>query len=174
MVAERITPEAVRSGVDLLDGEDRLVLGDVVVVSIGFTNAAVKTLLAREMEEVAAYLVALLERAPLRTSAAYAPHRIVLGSLATELRGFARAAGEPVGLLADLRAAGSLAEERRIRERLADHVIAHERYLDDAIVAHHARSSHPGATARDEPEEEMTDQPPAPPPTRESFDVSDW
>lgn len=91
------------------------------------------------MEEVAAYLTALLERAPLKTSRAYEAHRMVLGSLATELRGFAAAAGEPTGLQADLRAASSQAEERRVAERIDAAAVAYDRHVDDILLEHAAR-----------------------------------
>lgn len=138
MAAERITLETVRAERDRIDGEERRILGDVIV-SLGFTNATVKTLAPREMEEVAAYLTALLERAPLKTSRAYEAHRMVLGSLATELRGFAAAAGEPTGLQADLRAASSQAEERRVAERIDAAAVAYDRHVDDILLEHAAR-----------------------------------
>src|SRR3954471_19488591 len=104
MVAERrITAADIEHGRDILDDQAKVVAGGVVV-SIGFTNAAVKDLAPREWEELAAYLLALLEREPVKSRGAYTAHRIVLGSLATELRGFATAAGEPIGLQMDLRA----------------------------------------------------------------------
>lgn len=140
MVAERsaITLAGIEHARDILDGEEKRAAGDVVV-SIGFTNAAVKDLAPREHEELAAYLFALLDREPVKGSPVYAAHRIVLGSLATELRGFAAAAGEPVGLQADLRAASTQAEERRIRERLDGQRAAATRHYDDVLTEHHRR-----------------------------------
>lgn len=138
MVAERITPEAIAAELDVIDGEAKRIAGDTVV-SIGFTNVAVKDLTPHEWESVASYLLALLAREPVRSSPGYACHRIVLGSLASELRGFAAAAGEPVGLQADLRAASTQADERRIRARLADHAAAYDREIDEALLAQAAR-----------------------------------
>ena len=71
-----------------------------------------------EWEHVAAFLTALLERAPVKESPAYEAERILLGALAWELREYARSAGEPVGLEADLRAASSRQEEQRLVARL--------------------------------------------------------
>lgn len=134
MVAERINLPAIERARDILDGEEKRIAGDVVV-SIGFTNAAVKDLAPREHEELAGYLFALIDREPLKTSRAYVAHRHVLGSLATELRGFAAAAGEPVGLQADLRAASTKAEEQRIRERIDGQAAAARRYADEMFLS---------------------------------------
>src|SRR4051794_28508353 len=135
MVAERstITLAGIEHARDILDGEEKRSAGDVVV-SIGFTNAAVKDLAPREWEELAAYLFALIDREPVKSSPAEAYKRLVLGSLAMECRGFAAAAGEPVGLQVDLRAASTQAEERRIRERIADQQAGAHRYYDDVIT----------------------------------------
>lgn len=130
----RITPVAVASARDVIDEDDRRTVGNVVV-SLGFTSAAVKDLLPREWEELAAYLFSLLEREPLKSRPAYTGQRIVIGSLATELRGFAAAAGEPIGLEADLRHAASQADERRIRERIADQEAAYDRHIDEVIAS---------------------------------------
>lgn len=160
MAAERITHETVAAELDAIDGEARRVAGGVVV-SIAFTNAAVKDLAPREHEELAAYLFALIEREPVKTSPAFAGHRIVLGTLASELRGFAAAAGEPIGVQADLRAAVTQAEERRIRARLADLEAGAHRYGDDVIAAHHLQhqvlDDH---IPPEHPEEDPPDEPP--------------
>lgn len=166
MTADRLTATAVATELDVLDAGERRILGDRVA-TVGFTNGAVKTLAPREMETVAAYLFALLARAPVKAAPAYEPHRIVLGALATELRGFAAAAGEPVGDLADLRSASSQAEERRIRARLADHQAAFSRHVDDVIDSHHAQQ---GATHQGEP---LTDDHSAAP-TTEDPDLAAW
>jgi hypothetical protein len=158
MVAERITPAAVVAERDLLDGEERRIVGQLVI-GLAFTNATVKDLAPREMEEVAAYLLALLDRAPIKTSPAFQPHRMVLGSLASELRGFAAAAGEPVGLQVDLRGSGSQADEQRIRARLADQAAAFERSIDDAIAAHVAQSLYQGAHEPEDVLQEPEDDP---------------
>lgn len=141
MAAERINAAAVTAAVDVLDGDERRDLGEVAV-TIGFTNASVKLLAPREMEELAAYLFAKLALEPMASSPAFAAHRVVLGALATELRGFAQAAGEPVGIHADLRAATSQAEERRIRARLADQAAAFDRHIDDVLLAQAAWRAH--------------------------------
>jgi hypothetical protein len=163
MVAERMTAAAVQAERDLLDGEERKVLGGMVV-SIGFTNATVKELAPRELEEVAAFLFALIERAPLKGSAAYTPHRMVLGALASELRGFAHAAGEPVGLEADLRAAWSQKEEHRIRQRVAELSAAFAREIDDALLAQAALHLYQGPQddhgAPEEPDDAYMPPPP--------------
>jgi hypothetical protein len=169
MVAERITPAAVLAERDLLDGEERRILGGLVV-GLAFTNATVKDLAPREMEEVAATLFALIERAPFKSSRSYAPLRMVVGALASELRGFAHAAGEPVGLEADLRAAWSQKEERQVRQRLADQAAAWAREVDDAILAHHAMSMYDGPPEPDE-EEEPPQQPHTPPTPTEGPDA---
>lgn len=155
MATERSTHEAIASELDVLDTDKKHLAGDVVV-SIGFTNAAVKDLAPREHEELAAWLFALIAREPFRSSPAHTGHRIVLGALATELRGFAAAAGEPVGLQADLRAAGTQAEERRIRARIADQERGFTRFVDD-VLASHAYQRTPSPL----PEEESIDQVPA-------------
>lgn len=138
MVAERLTPESLATELDLIDGEAKLVAGDVVV-TLGFTNATVKTGSPREWEESAAWLFALLSREPLKSSPSEGFKRALLGSLATELRGFAHAAGEPVGLQADLRAASSQQEERRLRERLDADSAAYDRHVDDVLAAQTAQ-----------------------------------
>lgn len=159
MVAERINLPAIEHARDVLDDEEKRLAGEVVV-TIGFTNAAVKDLAPREHEELAAYLFALLEREPVKSSSPYAAHRIVLGSLATELRGFAAAAGEPVGLQADLRAASTQAEERRIRERLDGQRAAATRYYDDVVMDHH-RGRDDDTHIPDEPDQEEIEEVPA-------------
>lgn len=133
-MAERITAETVAAELDVLDGEAKLVVGQIVV-SIGVTNAAVKQLVPREWEALASYLFTVLAQEPMKSSPAFVGHRIVLGSLAMELRGFAQQAGEPVGLQVDLRNAGSQAAERRIRERIADDAAAFSRHIDDVLDA---------------------------------------
>jgi len=110
-----------------------------VTIYLELTAYAVDTLSPRELEELAAWLKALLEREPTRSAQAYAPHRIVLGTLADQLRGYARLAGEPVGLEADLRAATSQAEERRIRARIADQRAAFDREFDAQEAAEQAQ-----------------------------------
>lgn len=138
MVAERLTAQAIATELDILDGEAKVVAGGVVV-TIGFTNATVKTGTPREWEEAAAWLFALLAREPLRSSPTEAFKRALLGSLAMELRGFAQAAGEPVGLQADLRAASTQQQERRIRERLDQEAATYDRHVDDVLAAHTAQ-----------------------------------
>lgn len=166
-----ITPEAVAAELDLLDGEAKLVAGNVVV-SIGFTNAAVKTLAPREWEDLAAWLLALIAREPIRTSRAFTGHRIVLGALATELRGFAEAAGEPVGLQADLRAATSQADERRINARIADEQAAFDRHIDEVLLANSVQREIAQQSVT--PQEETIDQAPVAIPTPETDDALDY
>lgn len=149
MVAERITPASIAAELDLLDAEEKRLAG-AVVVSIGFTNSAVKDLSPREHEELAGWLFALIAREPLKSSPAFTGHRIVLGALATELRGFAQAAGAPVGLQADLRAASSKTEEQRIRVRLAEQEQGYARFVDD-VLASHAYQRVPGPPLEEEP-----------------------
>lgn len=161
MVAERITPEAVAAAQDVLDGEERRVL-DGVAVTIGFTNATVKTGSPAEMEKLAARLFTLIERAPFKASADYQYDRMVLGALATELRGFAAAGGEPTGLEADLRAATSKAEEQRIRARIADQQAAYDRHIDDVLLAQAAQRAQHAPDTEEEHHEPAQD---ATPPT---------
>ncbi len=172
MVAERstITLAGVEAALDVLDQQEKRVAGGVVV-SIGFTNAAVKDLAPREHEELAAYLFALLDREPVKTSPAYAAHRIVLGSLATELRGFATAAGVTVGLPADLRAASTQAEEQRIRRRLADQQASAHRYYDDVLAANTSQRD-ADAHIPDEPDQEPEEDTVAAPPTETDDDLA--
>lgn len=89
---ERITPAAVEAAQISFDEEDRAVVNGSVVTSLGFTAAAVGMLAPREWEDVADYLYGLLAREPLASSRKYAGQRIVLGNLASELRGYAYAA----------------------------------------------------------------------------------
>ncbi len=168
MVAERLTPQAIAHELDILDGQAKLVAGGLVV-TLAFTNAAVKDLAPREWEEVSAYVYALLEREPMKSSAAFVGHRIVLGSLASELRGFAAAVGEPVGLQVDLRAATTQAEERRLRERVADDEAAYDRHIDDVLRAQIVRQM----ARPDTDQEEPASEPDAATPT-ETTDVPAW
>lgn len=117
-IQSAITPTSVAAASAALDEQERQEAAWAIALDL--TGYAAATLAPRELEEVAAYLFALLEREPTKSGPVYAPHRIVLGQLAAQLRGYAMLAGEPVGLEADLRAATSQGEERRIRERIAD------------------------------------------------------
>lgn len=112
------------------------------LASLGFTRASVAMLSPREWEVLAAWLFAQLERAPMKSSPAYTGHRIVLGGLANELRGYAHSAGEPVGIQADLRDTKSQAEEQRLRARLADQEAAYDRHVDDVLLAEAAQREH--------------------------------
>jgi hypothetical protein len=151
VTAERFTPEALEAAHAEYDAQDRAVAGGQVVMDFVQVGVMVSLLAPREWEEVAAYLYALLERAPVRDGKAFVAHRTVLAALAGELRGYARSAGVPVGGNADLRAAGSLAEEQRIRQRLADQAAAFDRHIDDVIASHHAQAE---LAAEDDHEEE--------------------
>jgi hypothetical protein len=133
VAVERITVAAVEAAVVQFDAEDRAIVGQVVM-NFSHVAALVASLTPGEWESVAAYLYALLERSPLKDGRAYLPHRVVLGSIASDLRGYAVAAGEPVGLEVDLRAVTSKDEERRIRERIADRDAAFDRHIDDVIA----------------------------------------
>lgn len=140
MTTERLSAAAVLEERDALDATERLVFGDQVV-NISFTNGVVKTLSPAEMESVAAHLFALIDREPTKSAPGYAPHRMVLGVLAKELRSFASSAGEPTGLEVDLRAATSQADERRIRQRIADQEAAYARHVDDVLLQQEALRS---------------------------------
>lgn len=131
--AERITVDAVEAAVVEFDAQERAVVGRQAVMDFVRVGVYVSLLAPREWEEVAAYLQALVERAPLKDGKAYLAHRTVIGAIASELRGYARLAGEPVGLEVDLRGATSKAEELRIRERLDAQAIAMDRHVDDVI-----------------------------------------
>lgn len=164
-MAERINAGTVTAALEVLDDDAKAVAGGMVV-SLALTTWAVRDLAPREWEDLAAYLLALTDREPVKSSPAYAGHRIVLGTMASELRSFAHSAGEPVGLQADLRSAGSQAEERRIKARIADEHIAFERAIDDILTAH--------ATQREitaPAEEEIIDQDPDAAPTLETDDA---
>lgn len=110
------------------------VAGGQVVCNLALVRATIAELTPREWAEVAAYLYALIGRAPVKASAAFQAHRMILGTLAFELRNYAQMAGEPVGLEADLRDAKSRAEEQRIRARIDDQHRARDRYLLDLEV----------------------------------------
>lgn len=145
-MAADITLDAVEAAVVTFDAEDRAIVGDVV---LNFARTGVLTALhsPREWEEVAAYLYALLERSPLKDGRTYLAHRTVLGSIASDLRTYARIAGEPTGLEVDLRAATSKAEERRIRERMADQDAALERHTGDVIAQHRNQRAYEKSSA---------------------------
>lgn len=155
MAAERINAETVAAENLRIDAEDRLVAGNQVIAQTA-VDWALRDLAPREWEEIAAYLFALIAREPLKTSPAYAGHRILFGTLATELRSFAASAGEPVGLEADLRAATTQAEERRIRELIADQRAYADRLHDEDLVATLIRGHDPAPD--DEPGELPTEE----------------
>jgi hypothetical protein len=93
-LAERLTPAIVEAAQTTFDAEDRAVVAGSVVASLGFTAASVGLLSPNEWEDVADYLTGLLARDPVASSRAWAGHRIVLGSLASELRTYAYTAGQ--------------------------------------------------------------------------------
>lgn len=145
-----ITPEAVAAAQIEFDEQDRVVLAtgpERTLLNFQITGALASSLAPREWEEVAAYLFALLEREPVKSSPAFVAHRVVLGSIAGDLRTYARVTGEPVGFEADLRAATSKAEERRILERMDDQRRAQVRRLDQ--VALEQSVQHQAHTATD-------------------------
>lgn len=131
--AERITVETVEAAVVEFDAQDRAVVAGQLVMDFTQVGVFVSLLSPREWEEVAAYLQALVERAPLKDGKAYLAHRTIIGAIASELRGYARLAGEPIGLEVDLRGATSKAAELRIRERIDAQAIAMDRHVDDVI-----------------------------------------
>lgn len=144
MAAERLTAEAVAAEVVTFDAQERAIVAGQVVLNFSHAGILATLFPPREWEAVAGYLFALIERAPLAASPAYLAHKTLLGAIASDLRTYARIAGEPVGLVADLRAASSQAEERRIRERIADQAAALDRMLDgieldQAAYHRHAR-----------------------------------
>ena len=156
MTAEALP--AIRSATVLaamgdLDVEDRRTAN--VVWNLGLLRSLLNDISPYEAEEVAAYLFTLLEREPAKSAKRYAAHRMIIGSLASELRTYARDAGEPVGLWRDLRDANSQAEEQRILLRLDEQALAFSRVTDDAIAA--GRIQRPAAP---EPVVETADEPP--------------
>ncbi len=169
MTTDRLTPDAVEAELVGFDARDRAVIGGQVVMDFVQVGVLASLLSPREWEDVAAYLIALVNRAPLATGPAYVGHRTLLGALAGELRQYARQAGEPVGLEVDLLSAKSKAEERRLRARLADQEAAFDRHIDDVIASHHAQADLPGLL--DEPEEEPTDSPTPAAPTEPTTDA---
>lgn len=165
-IQSAITPERVAAAAVEFDEQDRalLVTGrERTLMTFQTTGLLASDLLPREWEAVAAWLIALTEHDPIKSSSGFAAHRILLGSFAGELRNFARQAGEPVGLEADLRAAGSKAEEKRIRDRIDAEAIALERHLDDIALRQAAQHviTEPPPTEEGEPSEPET--PPQPP-----------
>lgn len=91
-----------------------------VIADLGYTRAMIPLASPAEWERLARFLFALLERAPLAgDGSGWASARMILGALAADLRGYARAAGEPVGFDLDLRNATSKAAEREVRARMA-------------------------------------------------------
>lgn len=149
-----ITPTAVKAAMARTDQDEHDAVAGQVVCNLAITRGMVADLAPREWEELAAYLFGQLEHAPVRDSPAFAPHRIVLGALASELRGYAQQAGEPVGLQVDLRAATTKAEERRIRERIDAEAMAFHEHIDVVIDSHRAQQE----LAAPETEEEPIDQ----------------
>jgi len=147
-IQSAITPEAVAAAQIEFDEQDRAVLvagRQRALLNFQTTGLLACDLAPREWEEVAAYLYALLDREPVKGGQAFAAHRIVLGSIAGELRGYASVAGEPVGLEVDLRAATSKAEEQRILERMDDRHRAQVRRLDDVALQQAAQHQAPVA-----------------------------
>jgi hypothetical protein len=145
-IQSAITPESVAAAQIEFDAQDRAVLvagGQRTLLNFQLTGLLACQLAPREWEEVAAYLCALLEREPVKSSPGYSAHRIVLGSIAGELRGYARVAGEPVGLEADLRAATTKADERRILDRMDDQHRAQVRRLDEVALQQAAQHRAP-------------------------------
>jgi hypothetical protein len=167
MAVERITVDAVEAAVVEFDAADRAVVSGSVVMDFTQIGVLASNLAPREWEEVAAYLLALLERAPLKDGRAYVAHRALIGAIAGELRGYARQAGEPVGLEVDLRGATSKTEEHRIRTRIADQETTFDRHVDDVIAQQHAQADAEAQRAAHDPQEEPTTTPAAAPPTDE-------
>lgn len=171
--AERITKDAVEAAVVEFDARDRAVVAGQLVMDFTQVGVFAALLAPREWEEVAAYLYALLERAPLKAAPAYLAHRTIIGAIAGELRGYARQAGEPVGLEVDLRGATSKAEELRIRERIDAQAIAMDRHVDDVIEQARVQRTWDAAHREpaDQQEDPVTDTitPAAPQPTADEL-----
>lgn len=144
MAADRITPAAIEAESVAFDARERAVVAGQVVLDFSHAGVLAALLAPREWEAVAAYLLALVGREPMRSAAGYLPHRTILGAIGSELRQYARLAGEPVGLEADLRAATSRAEEQRIRERIADRDAAADRRHDELLLEQAAYHAHAG------------------------------
>jgi hypothetical protein len=68
--------------------------GGHVVANLGATRSWLAELTPAEWFSVASTLYALIGREPIKSSARYAPERVLLGTLALELDSYARAAGE--------------------------------------------------------------------------------
>jgi hypothetical protein len=88
---------------------------------------------------VARWLAGTLEREPMRSSDGFEAHRIVLGSLMSELEGLCRLVDEPVGPAADLRAAKMPREELRARQALEAERQAYHDHVSDVIAQGHAQ-----------------------------------
>lgn len=157
VAAQEATLEAERGATVLPDG--KLVAGQWVA-DLYSTRMLLGNLAPAEWEHVAAFLFALLERQPVAGSQAYAAERMLLGSLAWELRAYAGAAGEPVGLHADLRAASSKIEEQRIRDRIeASRAAFHEhisRVIDDGHAWLQRQASEPADDIPEAPSQPAT------------------
>ena len=101
-----------------LDASGALIVRSVIA-DLGFTRSMVPLVSPAEWERIARFLFALLDRAPLAgDGSGWAAGRMILGALASDLRTYAHAAGEPVGFDLDLRNATSKAEERDVRQRM--------------------------------------------------------
>lgn len=149
---------------------DGQVIAGQWVADLFQTRAMIGNLGPAEWEHVAAFLVALTERAPVKDSPAYAAERMLLGALAWELRAYASSAGEPVGLHADLRAASSRQEERRILDRLEASRQAFHDHITDVIEAGRAQRDLQVSRAPEPP----LAGPSSPAPAHDELEVSDW
>lgn len=170
MAAERLTVDAVTRALQADDQAAADAVAGEIVCNLGFVRMTVASMVPREWEAVAAYLYALLARAPIKGSSAYEAHRMVLGMLALELRTYAQQAGEPVGLEADLRAASSQAEEQHIRARMADQAAARDRQLTEIELEQAAYHAH----MRPDPAEEENPIERIAAPSPENVDVDAW
>lgn len=101
-------------GSDVLVGE--------MVADLGATRSMLGNTTPREWERIASVLLALLDRHPFRDGPRYSGERIILGAFATELRAYARLAGEPTAD-ADLRAPDVIAGEREAEARVMGHAV---------------------------------------------------
>lgn len=136
-IQSAITPETVAAAQVEFDAQDRALLvsgRQRTLLAFQVTGVLASDMVPREWEAVAAWVLALIDHEPLKSSPAFVAHRTLLGSFANDLRNYARMAGEPIGLDADLRAASTQADERRVLTRIEDSHRAQARRLDDLAV----------------------------------------
>ena len=144
-----IRAETVLAAVAELDAADRRTAN--VVCNLGLTRSLLADTSPHDWEMVAAYVIAQLQREPLKSSRGYAVHRMILGAFASELRTYAHDAGEPVGAAAHLAEATNDRQADAIQRQLDDDAAEFSRTIDDALAASAAQRAADEETNHDEP-----------------------